>query len=61
MILPNANISMTHAEIVRFRKEMERRLRGELTSEERERIERRKMVYESVLKHNDGKNPLFRR
>lgn len=50
---------MTGKEVEHFLVEMSRRLRGELSVSEKQRIERRGKVYSTILKHNGGKNPIL--
>ncbi len=61
MIQSNVNVKMSREEIDRFYTEMERRMSGNLTMEERQRIASRKSVYAAILKRNGGVNPLFGR
>lgn len=50
---------MTREEIMRFRREMARRMRGEFTPREREHYSRAKTTYETILNNNGGKNPIL--
>lgn len=59
MIHPNSTPSMTRAEAVCFRREMLRRMHGDLTERERAQLEWREKVYAEILRNNGGKNPLF--
>lgn len=59
MIASNPNPPMTGAEILHFRSEMSRRLRGELSPNERQRKERALKTYNSILKRNGGRNPIL--
>lgn len=59
MISSNPNPPMTGKEVEHFLVEMSRRLRGELSVSEKQRIERRGKVYSTILKHNGGKNPIL--
>lgn len=59
MIPSNPNPPMKHDEVRSFHMEMARRISGEFTSQEREQAECRQKVYETVIKQNGGKNPLF--
>ncbi|GEM_PF-2188718 len=61
MIHPNSGSTMTAAEATHFRREMMRRMRGDLTDRERRQLEWRGKVYEEILKGNGGKNPLLSR
>lgn len=59
MIPSNPNPQMTRSEVERFHAGMSRRIRGEFTPQERERINRAKETYRIILKNNGGKNPIF--
>lgn len=59
MIHSNPNPPMNNNDVKRFLDGMARRMRGEFTPEERERIAEQKKVYDTILKHNGGKNPIL--
>ncbi len=61
MIPTNSKIPMTHQEVIRFRREMSRRMKGDLTPEEQRRKEIRAAIYRTILANNGGQNPLFTR
>lgn len=50
---------MTRLEIEKFRNRIHRRIRGEFTVQERQRYEDAKEIYNTIVKNNGGKNPLF--
>lgn len=45
--------------MTRFQRDMARRMRGEFTPEEKERLKRAQSSYQIILKNHGGKNPLF--
>ncbi len=59
MIPSNPNPPMKKSEVEHFRLEMARRMRGDLTPQERHRIEQANETYNTIMKRNGGKNPLF--
>lgn len=50
---------MSCEEVVHFHKEMERRMRGDFTAAENERMIARRHVYNAIMSRNSGRNPLF--
>lgn len=50
---------MSTDDIRRFRSEMERKLKGEFTLKERERMSIAVESYRAIIKNNGGINPLF--
>ncbi len=59
MIPSNPNPRMSREEVKAFHAEMERKMRGEFTPRERELYRNAKKTYDSYLKSNGGKNPIF--
>ena len=59
MIPSNPNPPMTREEIKKFRAEMSRRMKGDFTPRELQLAKSRNEVYQTILKRNGGKNPLF--
>lgn len=59
MIQSNSNPHMTKEDVCRFRSEMARRMRGERTGKEIERLIHAKKSYDIILKNNGGHNPIF--
>lgn len=59
MIPSNPNPIMNSMEVEHFHAEMTRRMRGNLTPLERQRISNAKRTYAAIIRNNDGKNPLF--
>lgn len=59
MIASNNNIRLSEDDIQRFHAGMDRRLKGNLTPDERKRIIARNEVYVAILKRHGGNNPLF--
>ena len=59
MIPTNPNPQMSREEVSAFRAKMERKMRGEYTPRERELYRNAKKTYDSYLKANGGKNPIF--
>ncbi len=59
MIPSNTNPQMTIEDIRRFRKEIARRMRGDLTEEERTRWRQAQETYNTIIQNNGGKNPIL--
>lgn len=59
MAQANRTIRMSCEEVVHFHKEMERRMRGDFTTAENERMIARRHVYNAIMSRNSGRNPLF--
>ncbi|MBD5215098.1 MAG: hypothetical protein HDS78_01030 [Bacteroidales bacterium] len=63
MIRSIPNPPMDRDDVARFRRELEKHLRGEYTPEERREIEQRKVRAEAnakrIIKNSGGKNPIL--
>lgn len=59
MIPSIPNPSMTKEDVMRFRSEMNRRINGDFTTQEREQYESARRTYENYMRSNGGKNPIF--
>ncbi len=59
MITSNPNPPMTREEVMRFRAEMSRKMKGDFTPRERELHRKAKETYDAYMKANGGKNPFF--
>lgn len=63
MIPSVPNPPMTKDEIIHFRNELERRVRGEFTQSEindiRHENEKRERIYNQIMANCGGKNPIF--
>lgn len=59
MIPSNPNPPMSKEEIRQFLLKISRRIKGEVSPNERENFESAKRSYESYMKLNGGKNPIL--
>ena len=59
MTQANQDTGMSREEVNHFHREIDRRMRGDFTIAEKERIIERRNVYKTIMRRNGGRNPLF--
>lgn len=59
MVTNNSNTLMSKEDVKRFCDNVSRHMKGEYTGTERQRFEQAKKTYDTIIKNNGGKNPIF--